>query len=122
MALGEAAAAIAYLTRHLFGNPREIAPARDAEGLEVVAVAGHVGEVGLLATRIKRLLLEGVRPGDIVVALRDLDGYGGLIDEVFSAAGIPFACEAGTALSAPPFQGGKSICSGWKSKTGRSAG
>ncbi len=100
--LGGAAAsppAIDHLARYLFANPRDIAPASNTQGVEVVAVAGQGGEVNLLAARIKRLLLEGVSPGKIVVALRDLDGYAGLIDEVFSAAGIPYACEAGTPLS-----------------------
>jgi ATP-dependent helicase/DNAse subunit B len=91
--------AINHLSRHLFGNPRELIAAQTAEGLEVVAVAGQGGEINLLASRIKGLLLNGVAPGDIVVAVRDLDGYAGLIEEVFSATGVPYACEAGTPLS-----------------------
>ncbi|MGE5191809.1 MAG: PD-(D/E)XK nuclease family protein [Deltaproteobacteria bacterium] len=92
-------AAFDHLARHLFANPRETPAAHDAQGIDVVAVAGQAGEASLLATRIKQLLLAGVVPGDIVVAIRDLDGYAGLIDEVFGAAGIPFACEAGTPLA-----------------------
>lgn len=91
--------AIEHLTRHLFANPRQVAQTRDVQGIEAVAIAGQGGEVNLLAARIKRLLLEGVVPGSIVVAVRDLDGYADLIDEIFSAAGIPFACEAGRPLS-----------------------
>jgi ATP-dependent helicase/nuclease subunit B len=94
-----------HLARHLFANPREVPVARDAQGIEVVAVAGQAGEVRLLAARIKRLLLDGVAPADIVVAIRDLDGYAALIDEAFGAAGIPFASEAGTPLARlPPFK------------------
>src|SRR5262245_23613499 len=106
-AAGSAAppAGFAHLARHLFANPREITPAGDAQGIEIVAVAGQAGEVNLLASRIKRLLLEGIAPGEIVVAIRDLDGYAPLIDEIFVAAGIPFASEAGPPLSRlAPFQ------------------
>ena len=91
--------AIDHLTRRLFSNPRDVTPAQDAQGLEVVAVAGTSGEVRYLAARIKRLLLDGISAADVVVAVRDLDNYSWLIDEVFSAAGIPFASEAGVPLS-----------------------
>jgi ATP-dependent helicase/DNAse subunit B len=92
-------AAFGHLANHLFGNPREIPVSHDAGGIEVVAVAGEWGEARLLAARIKRLLQDGVAPREIVVAFRDLDGYAGLIDEVFGAAGIPYACDAGTPLA-----------------------
>jgi RecB family exonuclease len=92
-------AAFDHLARHLFANPREITRADDAQEIEVVAVAGQVGEVNLLASRVKQLLLGGIAPGEIVVAIRDLDGYAALIEEIFFAAGIPFACEAGLPLS-----------------------
>jgi ATP-dependent helicase/DNAse subunit B len=91
--------AFAHLARHLFSDARDISVADDAHGIEVVAAAGQAGEVRLLATRIKRLLLDGVAPAEVVVGIRDLDGYAGLIDEVFGAAGIPFACDAGTPLA-----------------------
>ena len=91
--------AISHLTQRMFTNPRDVAPAVDSRGLEVMAVAGTSGEVRYLAARIKDLLLEGTPAGDIVVGVRDLDDYAWLVDEVFSAAGIPFACEAGTPFS-----------------------
>jgi ATP-dependent helicase/nuclease subunit B len=88
-----------HLARHLFANARDLPVADDAHGIEIVAAAGLSGEVRLLAARIKRLLLDGIAPAEIVVAIRDLDGYAGLIDEVFTAAGIPFVCEAGSPLA-----------------------
>ena len=91
--------AIAHLAQRLFDNPRDVSPARDAQGLAIVAVAGTSGEVRYLAAQVKRLLLEGTSPADVVVAVRDLDDYAWLIDEVFSAAGIPYACEAGKPLA-----------------------
>jgi ATP-dependent helicase/nuclease subunit B len=92
-------AAIDHLARRLFANPRHVNRANDAQGLEVAAVAGTSGEVRYLAARIKRLILDGTSLADVVVAVRDLDDYSWLIDEVFSAANIPFACEAGVPLS-----------------------
>jgi ATP-dependent helicase/DNAse subunit B len=92
-------AAFDHLAHRLFANPREVKRASDAQGIEVVAVAGQVGEVKLLASRVKKLLLEAIAPGEIAIAIRDLDGYAPLIAEVFVAAGIPFACEAGLPLS-----------------------
>jgi len=91
--------AIEQLSRRLFSNPREMKRSGDAAGIEVVAVAGTYREVLLLASRIKQLLLEGVPPDEIVVAVRDLDDYAGMIGDVFSTAGIPLACEAGIPLA-----------------------
>lgn len=87
--------AIRHIAANLFVNPRDVPRSPDATGVEVVEVAGVNGEVRWLAARVKQLLLEGMPPDDIVVAIRDLDGYADLIEEVFSAAGIPFAGEAG---------------------------
>jgi ATP-dependent helicase/DNAse subunit B len=91
--------AIAHIAGHLFRNPRETIRSTAVDGLQVVAVAGRINEVRYLATRVKRLLLDGVAPDDIVVAVRDVDEYSGLIDEFFTAAGLPFACEAGLPAS-----------------------
>ncbi len=97
--------AIGHLAQNLFANPREVPRSVDGREIEAVAVAGQLGEVKAVAARVKRLLLDGIAPGDIVVAVRDLDAYANLIDEVFSAAGIPFASEAGTSLARlPPFK------------------
>jgi ATP-dependent helicase/nuclease subunit B len=91
--------AIAQLSRRLFSNPRETERSPDTAGIEVAAVAGTYREVLWLASRIKQLLLEGVPPDDIVVAVRDLDEYAGMIGDVFSTAGIPLSCEAGIPLA-----------------------
>jgi superfamily I DNA/RNA helicase len=87
------------IAKNLFINPRDIVPSSAAEGVDVVAVAGRTGEVRCLAARVKRLLLDGIAPDEIVVAVRDLDDYAVLFEEIFSAAGLPFACEAGAAAS-----------------------
>ncbi|MBI3864668.1 MAG: exodeoxyribonuclease V subunit gamma [Planctomycetia bacterium] len=87
--------AIAHIAANLFTNPREVVRSSDASGIEVVAVAGSLGEVRSIAARVKGLLLQGVSPADIVVAVRDLDEYAVLVDEVFTAAGLSYACETG---------------------------
>jgi ATP-dependent helicase/DNAse subunit B len=96
------APALAHLAEWLFANPRETPTASSATGLEVLAVAGQKGEVQLVATRIKELLHEKVPADDIVLAFRGLADYADLIDEVFTAAGIPYASEAGTPLGRAP--------------------
>ena len=95
-------AAIAHVAKWLFANPRETPRAKDASGLEVLAVAGQTGEVQLLAARIKERLHAGGAPEEIVVAIRGLTEYADLVNEIFSAAGIPFALETGTPLRRAP--------------------
>jgi len=91
-----------HLADCLFANPRETEPASSAEGIEVLAAIGQIGEVDALAERVKRLLLAGTPAEEIVVALRSLEDYTDLIDEKFTAAGIPFRNEAGRPLSREP--------------------
>lgn len=94
--------AFAQIAQWLFANPREVPPGNDGTGIEILETAGQGGEVQLLAARIKRLLLDGVPADDIVLAVRELPDYAELIDEVFTAAGIPFRCEAGIPLGRAP--------------------
>lgn len=86
--------ALQHLADSLFQNPRNVERLSEAAGIEILAATGQLGEVESLAERVKRLLLDGVPPGDVVVAFRSLGEYAELVDEVFTAAGIPFWCEA----------------------------
>ena len=90
---------IGQVATHLFVDPREVPRRSDATGLDVIAVAGRINEVRLLAARVKQLLIDGVSPEEVVVAVRDLDEYGELFDEIFTAAGLPIACEMGRVVS-----------------------
>ncbi|MGE3313644.1 MAG: PD-(D/E)XK nuclease family protein [Planctomycetaceae bacterium] len=90
------------LAKSLFANPRAIVPDEEALGLEVLAVVGQRGEVRAIAERVKRLLQAGVKPDDVVVAVRSLDDYADLIVEAFADGGIPFHCPPpGTLAQAP---------------------
>jgi ATP-dependent helicase/DNAse subunit B len=94
--------AFRHVSQMLFANPRETARAGAAEGIEVVAAAGQQGEVNWLAARVKQLLLAGARPGEIVVAVRDLADYRDLLVDRFAAANIPFVCGSETSLDELP--------------------
>jgi ATP-dependent helicase/nuclease subunit B len=71
--------------------------------IEILAAARQVGEIELIAARIKRLLVDHeARPGDVVVVLRSPQDLSRLIDEVFDRFGIPFILESGQTLDHSP--------------------
>jgi superfamily I DNA/RNA helicase/RecB family exonuclease len=102
--------AMAHLEATLFGNPRHARAADDTTGLEVLAAASSLGEIQLIAGRIKRLLVEGdplahgqtVRPGEIAVVFRRPQEVGNLVGEVFAELGIPLSLETGQPLGRAP--------------------
>ncbi|MCA9094252.1 MAG: exodeoxyribonuclease V subunit gamma, partial [Planctomycetaceae bacterium] len=94
--------AIRRIADSLFDNPRTIKKSNDAEGLEIWGLTGPRGEVRHSALRIQELLRQGVPADQIVVGLRDVQGYGDLIDELFTEAGIPFYCESSIPLRRAP--------------------
>ncbi len=62
-----------------------------------------MGEIELIATRIKRLLVDGeARPGEIAVVFRSPQAVGGLVGEVFGRLGLPVVFESGEALDRSP--------------------
>ncbi len=95
-----------HLERSLFANPRQIRPAPDATGIEILAAAEATGEIEQLARRIKRLLTgtaaPAVRPGDILVVFRSLADSAEVVREVFTQFGIPVALEAQRPLASAP--------------------
>lgn len=103
--------AMAHLEATLFGNPREATPASDTAGLEILAASRQLGEIELVGSRIRRLLIEGcprsggqpVPPEEIAVVFRTLGGdTAPLVREVFGRLGIPLALEATVALERVP--------------------
>jgi ATP-dependent helicase/nuclease subunit B len=102
--------AMAHLERTLFANPRHAQPAEDLTGVEILAAAQQLGEIQLIGSRIKRLLVEGdgqlggrpVRPDEIAVVFRSPEEASPLVGEVFEALGIPFALETGLRLDRSP--------------------
>ncbi len=101
---------MAHLEQMLFANPRKARPASDTAGLEILAAGRQLGEIELVGSRIKRLLLEGdatsgggpVPPDDIAVVFRRPQEVGDLVGEVFRKLGIPYALQSGRPLGRAP--------------------
>jgi ATP-dependent helicase/DNAse subunit B len=64
------------------------------DSLTLLSAAGDRGEAELIGSEIARLLVSGVRPEEIAVALRDPEGRGNLFARVLRGYGIPVALEA----------------------------
>lgn len=95
-------AAFGHIAEDLFDNPREITLCTQADGIEIIAATGRLGEVQAIAARVKRLLLSAVPAEEIVIAVRNLGDYADLFEEVFHSSGIPYWCEAGYRISHAP--------------------
>ncbi|MCS7305035.1 MAG: PD-(D/E)XK nuclease family protein [Thermoguttaceae bacterium] len=99
--------AMDHIERLIFANPCHYQPlTQKAERIEILATASQLGEVELLAKRIKQLLTQGepnsrsgpVRPDEILVLFRSLKPVAPLVQEVFRRYGIPFAVESALPL------------------------
>src|SRR5207237_562196 len=77
----------------LFRPVKSVMRAADATGVTCLEAPGLVGEVRLVARQIKTLLLEGTRPDDILVSMRDVLPYADLVREVFAEYDIPVDVE-----------------------------
>ncbi|MCI0465128.1 MAG: exodeoxyribonuclease V subunit gamma, partial [Gemmataceae bacterium] len=86
-------AGLAHLQRELFRPLRAVRRSDDADGLLLIEAPGVVGETRMVARQIKCLLLDGVRPDDILVTMRDLLPYADLVREVFAEYDIPHDIE-----------------------------
>lgn len=91
-----------HLAAQLFLPLRRVLPSDDAAGLEFIEAPGLVGEVRLLARRVKRRLLAGVHADAIDLVVRDLNRYADLIRETFAEYGIPVEVEGGDPLDRQP--------------------
>jgi ATP-dependent helicase/DNAse subunit B len=106
--------AMAHLERSLFVSAREQGAGVGGQGsggsteppvagLEILAAARQVGEIELIATRIKRLLMDGqARPGEIAVVFRSPQAVDGLVGEVFGRLSVPVMFESGETLDRSP--------------------
>ncbi|MEX2170495.1 MAG: PD-(D/E)XK nuclease family protein [Pirellulales bacterium] len=100
---GKRCAALDYLARHLFTNPRTLQnDAPRAHGIEIIAAANQQDEVLQVARRVKRLLVDGVPARDILVTARSLSGLGTRIHDVFEQFGIPLAIQRWRTLGEDP--------------------
>ena len=87
-----------HLRDHLFDPPFSTTVSVQSTGLQILACYGQKNELQVVAERVKRLLANGVTPGQIIVTARDLSDPGPLAEEIFREAGIPTACDLTTPL------------------------
>jgi len=93
---------LAHVARELFVNPRSVERRANAEGIELLLSTAGLGEVRTVAARIKRLLLDGVAPGEIVIAVRNVREAADLYAHHFADAGIPLAVDVQPRLALAP--------------------
>jgi len=102
--------AMEHVERYLFANPRDVRPAQNTHGIEIIEASGQRAELENLARRIKELLVDGdksrgnwmVRPGEIAVVFRSLEAIAPLVEHVFEEYGIPFAIDCRRRLFRAP--------------------
>ncbi|MEN6450112.1 MAG: PD-(D/E)XK nuclease family protein [Thermoguttaceae bacterium] len=84
-------------------SPLSPLPSPAPPPIEILAAARQLGEIEMIATRVKRLLIDGgARPGDIAVVFRSPQQVGTLVEEVFERLGIPATFESGQTLDRAP--------------------
>lgn len=82
---------------------RPDAAARPSDGcLTLIEAPDPAAEVGAVLRRVKRLLIEGSRPDDILVAVRDWERYGRHLAEQARGYGLPVALHYGESLANNP--------------------
>jgi ATP-dependent helicase/DNAse subunit B len=99
--------AIDHLQRNLFRSFHDVespSPAvRDSlDRFHVVAASSEQAEIEEIARQVKRRLLAGVAPGEIVVSFRSTHGVADRVRQVFGDHGIPIYLDAAQRLSATP--------------------
>jgi len=99
---GMQSAGLVTIRQNLFANPRQLQPAADSTGVEMVAASGARAEMREVVRRVKSLLLHHVPAEDIIVTTRDLQHAAPLIEEIWSDAGVPFHLEVNRPVSSLP--------------------
>ncbi|MHB8531676.1 MAG: PD-(D/E)XK nuclease family protein [Solirubrobacteraceae bacterium] len=81
--------ALSHLERSLFEpSSRRVDP---AGAIELIQGGGQRAELELIATRVSKLLAEGMAPHEIALVVRRPAASAALVGEVFADASIPFA-------------------------------
>lgn len=88
--------ALHHLERRLFDLAGDRVPAGPAVRLH--SAGGERAEVELAAASVLEQLAGGTPAGDIAVVLRSPERYASLVDQVFSAYGIPFSLDRRVSL------------------------
>ena len=94
------APALRHLSDHLLRPRAEKIAADDA--ITLIEAPDPAREVGAVLRRIKRLLLDGCEPDDILIAVRDWGRYGGQIAAQGRRYGLPLALHYGDPLANNP--------------------
>jgi ATP-dependent helicase/nuclease subunit B len=101
--------AMEHLERRVFGHPRQAVQAVETKRIEILAAGRELGELELIATRVKSLLIEGdpddgraIAPGDVAIVYRSIDAFAPLVREAFARYGIPYYLEQAESISATP--------------------
>lgn len=92
--------ALQHLVDHLFLRGAE---PHASEGQIILIEAPDAGqEAAAVLRRVKRLLLDGAQPDDVLIALRDWPRYAGHFATLGRAYGLPLALHMGDALAHNP--------------------
>ena len=99
---------LAHIESQLFASPKLQTQLEESSDVEILAAESDLGEIEMIARRIKRLLLDGddgrrrVLPQQIAVVFRSATPAAPLVAEVFDDLGIPFAIETPQRLGDAP--------------------
>lgn len=91
---------LGHLSSHLFDNPRLAPRFPNSDRIRVLSCIRTTGEITEVARRIKKLLLEGTSPDDVVVAFHSLERVADLVRDTFLRVGVPAAIEVGHSIAA----------------------
>lgn len=90
-----------FLERHLF-DVEKIEPVAGQEAVRLIEAPDRYREVKEVAREVKRLLLDGVLPGEVALLFRSLEPYISVVHQVFEEFEIPVLARGGRALTENP--------------------
>jgi ATP-dependent helicase/DNAse subunit B len=87
-------AALHHVERTLFEAPSDAVAPPSPDGIvRLLGAGGERAEIELVAAEVLRELRAGTEPGQVAVVFRDPPSYGSIIEQVFTAYGIPFSID-----------------------------
>ena len=92
--------ALSYLSRSLWSFGAQ--PSEDSDGITLARPRDEFDECELVASEIKRLVMDGARYSDIAVIMRKTDTYRGIIDYALEKQGIPYYMSAHSDIRSKP--------------------
>ncbi|MCC6494084.1 MAG: PD-(D/E)XK nuclease family protein [Pirellulales bacterium] len=100
-------ASLEHLQRNIFRNYRDVEPVtapvqQSLDRVHIVAASGVQAEIAEIARRVKRLLVEGEPPGEVVVVFPRSQDVADRVRQVFDDFGVPSYLDAWPRLDAAP--------------------